>query len=125
MPLYGDAGALSSPGLTPGLVSLFLLVLSAALMLRSRRFRAAFGGISIDVETKRVLTVFLIIFIYVAAMPWVGYVPATFLMLLAFQVIFARQHTLAFIVIWGVGLSAFLTAALYYLFGEIFLIPLP
>jgi hypothetical protein len=125
MPFYGDAGALSSPGLTPGLVSLFLLVLSAALMLRSRHFRTTLGGFSIDVETKRVLTVFLIIFVYIAAMPWIGYVPATFLMLLAFQTIFAKQRTLAFLLIWGIGLSAVLTAALYYLFGQIFLIPLP
>ena len=42
MPYYGDAGALSSPGLTPGLIALFMLALSAALMLRSRRFRLPF-----------------------------------------------------------------------------------
>lgn len=125
MPYYGDSGALSSPGLTPGLVSLFLLALSAALMLRSRNFRFVFHGIGTTPEARRVLTVFAIIFVYIAVMPWTGYVMATFLMLLAFQLIFAKLRTISFILIWGIGLSAALTAALYYLFGEIFLIPLP
>lgn len=125
MPFYGDAGALSSPGLTPGLVSLLMLILSAALMLRSRPFRLPFDLAPPSVEARRVLTVFGIVFIYVAAMPRVGYVPATFAMLFAFQTIFAARRDLRFLLLWGVGLSAALTAALYWLFGHIFMIPLP
>jgi hypothetical protein len=125
MPYYGDAGALSSPGLTPGLISLFMLVLSAALMLRSRRFRLPFTWTAPSVEARRVLTVFGLVFLYVLLMPWIGYAIATFLMLFAFQTIFVARRDLKFLLIWGGGLSLFLTAALYYVFGQIFLIPLP
>jgi len=125
MPYYGDAGALSSPGLTPGLISLFMLVLSAALMLRSRRFRLPFTWTAPSIEARRVLTVFGLVFLYVLLMPWIGYAIATFLMLFAFQTIFVARRDLKFLLIWGGGLSLFLTAALYYVFGQIFLIPLP
>jgi hypothetical protein len=125
MPYYGDAGALSSPGLTPGLISLFMLVLSAALMLRSRRFRLPFTLAAPSIEARRVLTVFGLVFLYVLLMPWIGYAIATFLMLFAFQTIFVARRDLKFLLIWGGGLSLFLTAALYYVFGQIFLIPLP
>jgi hypothetical protein len=125
MPYYGDAGALSSPGLTPGLIALFMLVLSAVLMLRSRRFRLPFTLSAPSIEARRVLTVFGLVFLYVLLMPWIGYAIATFLMLFAFQTIFVARRDLKFLLIWGAGLSLFLTAALYYVFGQIFLIPLP
>jgi len=125
MPYYGDAGALSSPGLTPGLISLAMMVLSVVLMLRSRRFRRPFELRLPGIEARRVLTVFAIVFLYVLLMPWMGYAVATFLMLLAFQTIFVARRDLRFLLIWGVGLSAVLTGALYYVFAKIFLIPLP
>jgi hypothetical protein len=125
MPYYGDAGALSSPGLTPGLISAFMLVLSAVLMLRSRRFRLPLTLSAPSVEARRVLIVFGLVFLYVLVMPWIGYAVATFLMLFAFQSIFVARRDLKFLLIWGAGLSLFLTAALYYVFGQIFLIPLP
>jgi putative tricarboxylic transport membrane protein len=125
MPYYGDAGALSSPGLTPGLISAFMLVLSAVLMLRSRRFRLPFTLAAPGVEARRVATVFGLVFLYVLVMPWIGYALATFLMLFAFQTIFVGRRDLKFLLIWGGGLSLVLTAALYYVFGQIFLIPLP
>jgi putative tricarboxylic transport membrane protein len=125
MPYFGDAGALSSPGLTPGLIALFMLVLSAVLMLRSRRFRLPFTLTTPSIETRRVLTVFGLVFLYVLLMPWIGYAVATFLMLFAFQTIFTARRDLRFLLIWAGGLSLALTAALYYVFGHIFLIPLP
>jgi len=128
MPFYreGLEGFLSSPGFTPGLIAVGLLALSAALMLRSRHVRLSFGVRTLEVETIRVLTVFGIIFAYILVMPWIGYVAATFLMMLAFQLIFAkRRREPFFIVVWGIGLSAVITAALYALFGLFFLIPLP
>ncbi len=128
MPFYreGLEGFLSSPGFTPGLIAVGLLVLSAALMLRSRHVRLSFGVRTLEVETIRVMTVFGIIFAYILAMPWIGYVAATFLMMLAFQLIFAkRRREPFFIMVWGIGLSALITAALYALFGLFFLIPLP
>jgi hypothetical protein len=125
MPYFGDAGALSSPGLTPGLIALFMLVLSTALMLRSRRFRLPFTLTAPNIETRRVLTVFGLVFLYVLLMPWLGYAVATFLMLFAFQTIFTARRDLRFLLIWAGGLSLALTAALYYVFGHIFLIPLP
>jgi hypothetical protein len=125
MPYYGDAGALSSPGLTPGLIALFMLVLSAVLMLRSRRFRLPFTLSAPSIEARRVLTVFGLVFLYVLVMPWIGYAVATFLMLFAFQSIFVARRDLKFLLVWAGGLSLVLTAALYYVFGQIFLIPLP
>ena len=125
MPYYGDAGALSSPGLTPGLIALFMLALSGALMLRSRRFRLPFTLTAPSLETRRVLIVFGLVFVYVLVMPLIGYALATFLMLFAFQTIFTRKRDLRFLLIWAGGLSLVLTAALYYVFGQIFLIPLP
>jgi hypothetical protein len=58
-------------------------------------------------------------------MPLIGYAAATFLLLLAFQTVFVRKRDLRLLLIWGGGLSAVLTAALWYVFSEIFLIPLP
>ena len=125
MPYFGDAGALSSPGLTPGLISLFMLVLSAVLMLRSRPFRLPFVLAAPSIEARRVLTVFGLVFLYVLLMPWIGYAITTFLMLFAFQTIFTARRDLKFLLVWAGGLSLALTAALTYIFGQIFLIPLP
>jgi hypothetical protein len=125
MPYFGDAGALSSPGLTPGLIAAFMLVLSTVLMLRARRFRLPFTMTAPSIETRRVLIVFGLVFLYVLLMPWIGYAVATFLMLFAFQTLFTARRDLRFLLIWAGGLSLFLTAALYYVFGHIFLIPLP
>lgn len=125
MPFYGDSGALGSPGLTPGLIAVFMLVLSASLMWRSRVFRVPWVIKPPDEPARRVLTVFGLVVLYVAAMPLIGYAPATFLLLLAFQTIFVKKRDLRFLLIWGVGLSAVLTAVLWYVFSEIFLIPLP
>jgi len=125
MPYYGDAGALSSPGLTPGLIAVLMLVLSAVLMLRSRRFRLPVSFTAPSVETRRVLTVFGLVFLYVLLMPWIGYAAATFLLLFVFQTIFTARRNLRFLLLWAGGLSAALTAALYYVFGQIFMIPLP
>jgi hypothetical protein len=125
MPYYGDAGAFSSPGLTPGLIALFMLALSTVLMLRSRRFRLPLALAAPSAEARRVLTVFGLVFLYVLTMPWVGYAAATFVMLFAFQTIFTARRDLRFLILWAGGLSAVLTAALWYVFGQIFLIPLP
>lgn len=125
MPYYGDSGGLASPGLTPGLISLMLMVLCAMLMLRSHRHAFSFGRFEMTVDSWRVLATFTIIFVYVAIMPLIHYVPATFLMLLTFQVFFAGKRTLVGILVWGVGLSAVLTAVLWYVFAELFFVPLP
>jgi len=125
MPYYGDSGILGSPGLTPGLISAVLLLLSAMLMYRSRSLSLSGLAFSINVEGWRGLLTFGLIIVYVAVLPWVGYAPATFVMLFVFQVIFAQQRDWRYLIIWAMGLSAALTVALYYLFAEIFLIPLP
>jgi hypothetical protein len=125
MPFYGDAGVWGSPGLTPGLISAVLLLLSGLLILRSRRFRLSALRMRVGVEHWRGLAVLGVIIAYAAAVPTLGYVPATFLMLLIFQIAFAPKHSLGYFLVWGVGLSAALTAALWWLFGEFFFIPLP
>jgi hypothetical protein len=125
MPFYGDSGALGSPGLTPGLIALLMLALSAALMWRSRVFANPFVLKAPDQAARRVLMVFGLVVAYVALMPVIGYAPATFLLLFAFQTIFVRRRDVRFLLIWGIGLSAVLTAILWYVFAEIFLIPLP
>ena len=125
MPFYGDSGALGSPGLTPGLISLVMLVLSGVLMWRSRVFRLPVTLAAPREPARRVLMVLGLVIAYVILMPLIGYAPATFLLLAAFQIIFARRHDLRSVLLWGVGLSAVLTAILWYVFAEIFLIPLP
>lgn len=125
MPFYGDAGVWGSPGLTPGLISAVLLVLSAMLMFRSRRVTFSAFGMSVSVDRMRGLATFALIVVYAFAIPIAGYVPATFVLLFVFQVAFSERHSLAGILIWGVGLSAVLTIILYYLFAEFFFIPLP
>jgi hypothetical protein len=125
MPFYGDSGALGSPGLTPGLIALFMLALSAVLMWRSRVFQVPNLLRAPDEQARRVLMVLGLVVAYAALMPLIGYAPATFLLLAAFQIIFVRKRSLSFVLIWGIGLSAVLTAILWYVFAEIFLIPLP
>ncbi|MEM7775315.1 MAG: tripartite tricarboxylate transporter TctB family protein [Pseudomonadota bacterium] len=125
MPFYGDSGVWGSPGLTPGLISAVLMVLSAILMYRARRFAMAHVGLSLSPEAKRGFGTFALILVYVATIPFVGYVPATFVMLFVFQVLYAKTRNLRFLIVWALGLSVLLTAALYYVFAQIFLIPLP
>ncbi len=125
MPYYGDSGLLGSPGLTPGLIAGVLLLLSAMLMLRARGFSWSDLSFSIDVDMWRGLLALVIILAYVAALPVVGYAPATFAMLFVFQLVFAPVRNWRYMVIWALGLSALLTAVLYYVFAEFFLIPLP
>lgn len=125
MPYYGDAGVWGSPGLTPGLISVVLLLLSGLLMFRSRRISLSGFGITFAVERVRGLIVFGLIIAYVGAIPLIGYPIATFIMLCVFQIAFAARRDLKFVLIWGIGLSAVLTLVLYYLFAELFYIPLP
>ena len=125
MPFYGDSGVWGSPGLTPGLISAVLLLLSAMLMFRARHFARHHVGISISPVMRRGLGTFALIIAYVAAIPYAGYGPATFIMLFVFQTIYAKSRSLSFLIIWSLGLSAVLTVALYYVFAELFLIPMP
>ena len=127
MPYYesGERGPLSSPGLTPGLLSLGLLLLSLVLMFRARGFAWRLAVTRPTPEAWRVLAVLAILVVYVALLKPLGYVIATFVMLAVFQFIFARRRTLAYVLIFCLGLSAVVTAALYYAFAVFFLIPLP
>ena len=125
MPHFAGSGWLGSPGLTPGLIALALLALSTALMMRSRNFRLRLGPIAPEVETMRVASAFAMIFVYVAITPWLGYVPATFALLFAFQTAFARKLSVRYVLVWSTGLSALLTGLLWYVFGELFFVPLP
>jgi hypothetical protein len=125
MPFYGDSGVWGSPGLTPGLISAVLLGLSALLMFRARRFAWANVGVSISPVMRRGMGVLALILAYVAAIPHAGYVPATFVMLFAFQLIYARSRNFTYLAVWVFGLSVILTAVLYYVFAELFLIPMP
>ena len=125
MPFFSDSSWMGSPGLTPGLVAAFLMLLSSGLIYRSRSFTIDVARWWPGVEGWRAATVFGLIFAYAVAVPWIGYAPATFLMLAAFQAIFTKRRGPLAILIWVFGLSAALTAALWYLFAEIFMIPLP
>ncbi len=123
MPHYGDAGLVSSPGFTPGLIAIFMIVMSLVLIFRSRNF--AWPKSNWTTESWRVLGCLAIIVAYVALMPITGYAPATFVLLATFQLVYSKKHDVKYLVVWVFGLSAVLTAALWYLFGRIFLIPLP
>jgi hypothetical protein len=125
MPFFGDSGVWGSPGLTPGLIASVLLLLSAMLMFRSRGFALRALSVSGFTEIRRGGMTLALIVVYIAVMPWIGYATATFIMLFVFQVLFTSRRDWRFVIVWALGLSAVLTAALYYLFAEIFLIPLP
>jgi hypothetical protein len=125
MPHYSGSGWLGSPGLTPGLIALVLLVLAIALMVRARDFRLSIGPLSPRIESLRAASCFAMIFGYVLVTPWIGYVPATFALLFAFQTAFARKLSWRYVIVWSIGLSALLTFVLWYVFGEIFFVPLP
>jgi hypothetical protein len=125
MPHFSGSGWLGSPGLTPGLVALVLLLLSIALMIRARDFRLRMGPWSPRIESIRAAGCFAMMFVYIAVTPWIGYVPATFALLFAFQTAFARKLSVRYVLIWSIGLSALLTALLWYVFGQIFFVPLP
>ena len=127
MPYYeeGKRGLLSSPGLTPGLLALGLIIMSALLMFRARGFRLSVERFALRIETGRVLAIIAILVAYVAAIKPFGYVVSTFLMLAIFQVLFMHRRTLRNIVLLPIGLSAVVTGALYYVFAKVFLIPIP
>lgn len=121
----GFEGYLSSPGLTPGLLSVGLLIMSAVLMWRGRTFKLSFNISRPHIETWRMLLALFIVVGYVILLKALGYVIATFLMMATFQTVFSRRRSPKYILIWCIGLSAVLTAALYYVFAHIFLIPMP
>ncbi len=110
MPHYSGSGWLGSPGLTPGLIALALLLLSLALMVACPRTSgSASAGSRRASKSLRAGACFAMIFVYIAITPWIGYVPATFLLLFAFQTAFARKLSVRYVLIWSLGLSALLT----------------
>ena len=129
MPYYeqGERGPLSSPGLTPGLLSLGLMVMALVLMFRGRanKFNFRLKLVRPAFETWRVLIVLLILVTYVALLRPLGYTIATFLMMAIFQFVFARRRTLSYVLLYCLGLSAVVTSALYFVFAVFFLIPIP
>lgn len=125
MPHFAGSGWLGSPGLTPGLIAFVLLLLSLALMVRARDFRLRFGRLQPRIEGIRVGACFAMIFAYILVTPLIGYVPATFALLFVFQTAYARKLSVRYVLIWSIGLSALLTFILWYVFGEIFFVPLP
>lgn len=125
MPHFAGSGWLGSPGLTPGLIAFVLLILSLALMVRARRFRLRLGRLQPQIEGIRAGACFAMIFVYILVTPLIGYVPATFALLFVFQTAYARKLSVRYVLIWSIGLSALLTFILWYVFGEIFFVPLP
>lgn len=125
MPHFAGSGWLGSPGLTPGLIAFVLLILSLALMVRARHFRLRFGRLQPRIEGIRAGACFAMIFVYILVTPLIGYVPATFALLFVFQTAYARKLSVRYVLIWSIGLSALLTFILWYVFGEIFFVPLP
>ena len=71
------------------------------------------------------LLVIGIIAVYIALLKTFGYFVMTFVMMATFQTVFARKHDLRYILIWCVGLSLVITAALWVVFAKLFLIPMP
>ncbi len=117
---------LGAPGLTPGLLSAVLIVLALMLIIRNRDVSLAGMPAALNETQWRMLGVFGLIFGYILSLYWLPYLVSTFLMLLIFQYGFAsRARSLGYVLIWCLGYSAAISGALYYVFGEIFYIPLP
>ncbi|MCW2306306.1 tripartite tricarboxylate transporter TctB family protein [Rhodobium gokarnense] len=117
---------LGAPGLTPGFLSAVLVLLSIALIVRSWSAPLPRLPRRLGETQKRMITAFAIIFLYIGSLYWVPYFVSTFVMLAVFQIVFAsRPRTLRHVLGWGLVYSAAVAGALYYVFGEVFYIPLP
>lgn len=126
MPQFGRRRPeLSAPGLTPMLLAIGLMILSALLCLRSWRATLSLPRLRFTMESLRVGIVVAILVAYIVLLPAIGYVAATFLMLLSFQSAFAPKWTLRYLLVWCLGLSIMLTGTLWYVFARVFLIPIP
>lgn len=117
---------LGAPGLTPGFLSGVLILLSAMLVLRNRDVPLPRPQVVLDQAQRRMLGVFVLIAVYIASLYWLPYLLSTFLMLAAFQLGFAsRRRSPRYVLTWCLGYSAAISGALWYVFGEVFYIPLP
>lgn len=117
---------LGAPGLTPGFLSVVLIALSLMLILRNRDVSLPALPRGLSQAQWRMMGVFGLIFGYILSLYWLPYLVSTFLMMMIFQFGFAsRKRSPGYILIWCVGYSAAISGALYYVFGEIFFIPLP
>lgn len=126
MPLYGEGvrGIVGSPSLTPAILSLGMLLVSIALMVRSRGATIRLSSVSPAPGGGRVLTMFLLAGGYAAALPFVGYTIATFVALATFQVAFSQRRSWRYFAV-VVFISALLAVMLKILFSRFFFIPLP
>lgn len=117
---------LGAPGLTPGFLSLVLIILSLMLVVRTWGVALPWPTRGPSVDQWRMLGVLALIFIYILSLYWLPYVVSTFVMLLVFQFCYSsRPRNMRYVLLWCLVYSAVIAGALYYVFGEIFYIPLP
>nr|WP_306268673.1 tripartite tricarboxylate transporter TctB family protein [Pararhizobium sp. IMCC3301] len=128
MPLVGEGldKFLAAPGLTPALLSIFLILLSLVLIARNWSAPLTLGVGAIGETQKRMMIAFAIIVFYIASLYVLPYLVSTFFMMFAFQFVFAsRERSVMYVILWCGVYSAAISGALYYVFGEVFYIPLP
>lgn len=128
MPTVGEGSSriLGAPGLTPAIISAVLICLSAVLIIRSLDAPMSLGFTGLGQTEKRMASAFALIVGYIASLYFLPYVVSTFIMMALFQLVFAsRKRTLGYILFWCLAYSAVISGSLYYVFGEVFYIPLP
>lgn len=115
--------ASSGPELFPRIILSCIIILGLLIMLRDFRkqehfiFRSLFQGKTGIVAAS--------LPIYLAAIYWLGFCPASFLMLLSLFCVLSPEAMGKAFIIRSAVLSAVLTTSIYYLFNNVFHIMLP
>lgn len=127
MPVYGEGlrAFLGAPGLTPGILSFGLIMMSGALMYRNRSFVGGRLSKEVVVGQWRVWLLFGISAAYVLIMPVIGFTISSFVALFSFQMIYGKKRSLRYTLWVAVLSSAVVAAALKLLFSRFFFVPLP
>ena len=116
--IQGEPGS----GLFPGLISLFLLFLSVALLVQDIRgkalprrfdFRVTPGGV-------RAVIGFLLILVYMVVMPYIGFLISSILFFGSIMWLVGERRSFRLL-----GFSCGMSLLIYVFFGELFQIPLP
>jgi len=127
MPSFGQSGEwwkYNTPGLTPMSLSIALIILSGFQSWKNRRYRKNITT-SLSPEARRVFLIFGFLFGYVLTVYIFGFLAPTFLIVALFYIAFAETQPLVKRISIGLLCATVVLCTLWYVFGVIFLVPLP
>ncbi len=114
------ARGVPGPAFFPWLVDICLLVLSAALLVQGIILVRREGAVRLQLPSWRVATTLILFVIYMAVLPFLGFIWASIPFFAALMMLYGARRKV-FIVASSAGVPFFL----FYLFGQVFKIPLP